>query len=87
MTRNNLVSVLRLLAVLDSYIVDVDIFGFALLRVNLFDVSLKLPKGLIILSETVIDVASDSVAISSIPSAIIVFILLLVFVDEVQRLV
>jgi hypothetical protein len=73
-------------AVIDPNLIDVHIFRPALLGEDLLCVFQKLSVSLIILSETIIDKASNPVTISSVSSAIVAILILVVFVNEVQWL-
>ena len=72
------------IAVLDPNFVNVYIFRFAFLGVDRFYLFEKVSEGLIILSEAVINVAGDSVAVPSIPSVVITVFALFVFVNVVK---
>lgn len=77
-----------LLAIFDPDTVDVHIFWFALLGVYRFDLFLELDKGLIVLAESIIDVASQPVTITCVAGVVIsIRGCLLAFVDVVERFV
>ncbi len=77
---------LALNAVINPNLIDVHIFRPALLGEDLLSVFQKLSVSLIILSEAIVDEASNPVTISSVSSAIVAILILVVFVNEVQWL-
>ena len=77
---------LALNAVINPNLIDVHIFRPALLGEDLLSVFQKLSVSLIILSEAIVDKASNPVTISSVSSAIVAILILVVFVNEVQWL-